>query len=123
MPVFDPTDQAIPSLPSRSMRDTAAFYRQLGFDAELVGAAYAIVRHGPVELHFFAHDALRPAESSAGCYLRVADVARVYEAFLAADLPRTGIPRQDALSDTPWGMREFALVDPDGNQIRIGQVL
>jgi len=29
----------------------------------------------------------------------------------------------DALEDKPWGMREFAIVDADGNLIRIGQAL
>jgi hypothetical protein len=38
-------------------------------------------------------------------------------------LPRKGIPRQDVLEDKPWGMREFAIVDPNGNLLRIGQTL
>lgn len=29
----------------------------------------------------------------------------------------------DALERKPWGMLEFAVVDPDGNLLRIGQVL
>jgi hypothetical protein len=29
----------------------------------------------------------------------------------------------DLLEDKPWGLREFAVVDPDGNLIRIGQVI
>jgi hypothetical protein len=29
----------------------------------------------------------------------------------------------EALEDKPWGLREFALVDPDGNLVRIGQVM
>jgi hypothetical protein len=57
------------------------------------------------------------------CYLRVSDVDDIYRAFALAELPRKGIPRQDALGDKPWGMREFAIVDPDGNLIRIGQTL
>ena len=36
---------------------------------------------------------------------------------------RPGIPRITALEDQPWGMREFALVDPDGNLLRVGQEL
>ena len=57
------------------------------------------------------------------CYIRVSDVESIYRAFALAELPRKGIPRQDALEDKPWGMREFAIVDPDGNLIRIGQTL
>lgn len=118
-------DIAIPTLPSRSVCDTLAFYRRLGFDGEILGAgdSYAILRRGTVELHFYTHTELRPAESSAGCYLRVADAESLYQAFAAANLPLRGIPRLDALADKPWGMREFAIVDPDGNLLRIGQTL
>jgi ribosomal protein L32 len=78
---------------------------------------------GTVELHFFTHSELRPAKSCAGCYIRVLDVESIYRAFTLAQLPRRGIPRLDALENKPWGMREFAIVDPDGNLLRIGQTL
>jgi catechol 2,3-dioxygenase-like lactoylglutathione lyase family enzyme len=117
-------DIAIPILPSRSVNDTLTFYRRLGFEGAIHGNGdYAILTRGSVELHFFTHRELRPADSSAMCYLRVADVDGLYRAFALAGLPQTGIPRQDALADKPWGMREFAIVDPDGNLIRIGQTL
>ena len=118
-------DIAIPILPSRSVNDTLAFFRRLGFDGEIlgVGDSYAILRRGTVELHFFTHEELRPAESSAGCYIRVSDVESIHRAFALAQLPGRGIPRLDALEDKPWGMREFANVDPDGNLLRIGQTL
>ena len=118
------SDIAIPILPSRSVNDTVAFFRRLGFEGKVHAYGdYAILTRGTVELHFFTHRELRPAESSAMCYLRVADVEGIYRAFALAELPRRGIPRQDALEDKPWGMREFAIVDPDGNLIRIGQAL
>jgi len=121
---MQPHDIAIPILPSRSLSDTLVFYRRLGFDGEVHGHGdYAIVTRGRVELHFFTHRELRPAESSAMCYIRVSDAESIYRVFASAELPRRGIPRQDALEDKPWGMREFAIVDPDGNLLRIGQTL
>ena len=120
---MQPPDLSFPTLPSRCLDDTLAFYETLGFEGERPADAYAVLRRGTVELHFFAHEALVPAESSAGCYIRVSDVDAVHEAFALAGLPRTGIPRQDASGVKPWGMKEFAVVDPDGNLIRIGQVL
>ena len=115
---------AIPILPSRSLNDTLAFYRRLGFEGRIHSHGdYALLTRGTVELHFFTHRVLRPAESSAGCYVRVSDVESIYRAFASAELPRKGIPRQDVLEDKPWGMREFAIVDPDGNLLRIGQTL
>ncbi len=119
------TDRAIPILPSRSLPGTVAFYGRLGFrgDSPGAGSAYAILTRGDLEIHFILHTELVPAESWAGCYLRVADVEPLYEAFLEAGLPLQGIPRMDIIEDKPWGLREFAIVDEDGNLLRIGQVL
>ena len=117
-------DIAIPILPSRSLSDTLAFFRRLGFGGEIHGFGdYAILTRGTVEIHFFTHRELVPAESFAMCYIRVSDVENISRAFALAELPRKGIPRMDALEDKPWGMREFAIVDPDGNLLRIGQIL
>ena len=123
--VMQPSDIAIPTLPSRSVEATLEFYRKLGFDGKIWGAPYqyAILTRGTLEIHFFTHDTLLPEESSAGCYLRVADVDGLHQAFAAGQLSRKGIPRMDAPEDKPWGMREFAVVDPDGNLLRIGQRL
>jgi catechol 2,3-dioxygenase-like lactoylglutathione lyase family enzyme len=118
-------DLAIPVLPGRSLQSTLAFYGRLGFAGEILGEGdgYAILTRGDLEIHFFVHTGLVPAESWAGCYLRVADVEPLYQAFLAAGLPKRGIPRMDAIENKPWGMREFAVVDEDGNLLRVGQVL
>lgn len=118
-------DQTIPLLPSRSIPATLAFYRRLGFegDAHPHSPDYAILSRGTLELHFFTHTALVPQASHAGCYLRMRDVQAIARDVAAAGLPAQGIPRAEPLQDKPWGMREFALVDPDGNLLRIGQVL
>lgn len=117
-------DLAIPTLPSRSLPATLAFYARLGFTGRLlgVGDSYAILTRGDVEIHFFAHPTLRPEVSYGGCYLRVAHADALYEALRSAALPGSGIPRMDVIADKPWGMREFAVVDEDGNLLRIGQV-
>lgn len=121
---MQPYDLAIPTLPCRSVSATVEFYERLGFEggAHEFNNEYAILRRGAVELHFFTNKGLVPAESSAGCYIRVLDVESVYRSFSSSQLPRTGIPRMDKLEDKPWGLREFAVVDTDGNLIRIGQI-
>ncbi|MES2823237.1 MAG: VOC family protein [Pseudomonadota bacterium] len=118
-------DLAIPTLPCRAVSATVAFYKRLGFDggAHDFNSEYAIMRRGTIELHFFAHEELVPSDSSAGCYIRVLDAEEIYNAFSSSQLPRIGIPRMDALEDKPWGHREFAIVDPDGNLLRIGQII
>jgi len=118
-------DLAIPTLPCRSVSATVAFYKRLGFDggAHEFNSEYAILRRGAVELHFFTQKDLLPAESSAGCYIRVLNVESIYRSFASSQLPHAGIPRMDTLEDKPWGLREFAVVDLDGNLLRIGQVI
>jgi catechol 2,3-dioxygenase-like lactoylglutathione lyase family enzyme len=118
-------DLAIPTLPSRSLDVTVAFYKRLGFEGGVheFNNSYAILRRDSVEIHFFRHEALIPEQSSSGCYVRVLDVDSVYSAFSTSELPKSGIPRMDSLQDKPWGLREFAIVDPDGNLLRIGELL
>lgn len=118
-------DLAIPILPSRSVESTRDFYRQLGFEGKIWGAPhhYGALTRGSVEIHFFTHAELDPAESSSGCYIRVQNADGIYQQFAQANLPASGIPRMDPIENKPWGMREFAVVDPDGNLIRIGQTI
>jgi hypothetical protein len=116
-------DTSIPILPSRNLGNTLDFYRRLGFDGFIHShGGYAILMRGKLELHFTEQADVVPEKSTSCCYLRVAKVDDLYWEFSRAELPRAGIPRQDALGDKPWGMREFAVVDPDGNLVRIGQV-
>ena len=122
---MQPHDLAIPILPSRSVSATAVFYASLGFEggANEFDSNYAILRRGTVELHFFTHKELVPSESSAGCYIRVTDVESFYSSCSASKLPTTGIPRMEALEAKPWGLHEFAIIDPDGNLLRVGQII
>jgi len=115
-------DKSIPVLPSRSLERTLLFYSRLGFEGRLLAAGtWAILTRGDLELHFFPHHQLQPAENYAGCYLRVSDVEGLAAAFGGSGLPRVGIPRLEPVEDKPWRMREFALIDEDGNLVRIGR--
>ena len=71
-----------------------------------------------MELHFVHSPDVDPAESSGGCYLRLADAQAVYDAWEPLAVPGMHPPL-----DTPWGMREFFVVDPSGNLLRIGTPL
>jgi catechol 2,3-dioxygenase-like lactoylglutathione lyase family enzyme len=120
------TERAEPILPSRDLDETRAFYAKLGFTSWWGGQArwpYEIVSRGHLVVHFFNEPALVPAENETSCYWRVRDADRLYHQFAALDLPSEGIPRLTQPVDQPWGMREFAIVDPSGNLVRIGHDL
>jgi catechol 2,3-dioxygenase-like lactoylglutathione lyase family enzyme len=116
-------ERVAPILPARDFETTARFYERLGFavvSQYQPPDAYLIMRRGGIELHFFPAADFDQAKSHAGCYIRVEDVDAWFERARALDLPRAGIPRIVALSDRPWGMREFAIIDPSGSLLRIG---
>ena len=121
-------ESAVPILPSRDLRDTLAFYGRLGFENR--GAPpeewdYLIIGRGEIELHFYASPDTDPLTTAASCYLRVADADAVHDEWRTTGIPSdpaTG-SRLVAPMDTPYGMREFALVDRSGNLIRVGSPL
>jgi catechol 2,3-dioxygenase-like lactoylglutathione lyase family enzyme len=114
-----------PILPSRDLSATASFYARLGFEQSgLWPDEYLILERGDVGLHFFFAPDIDPWSSSAGCYLYVSDVDSLFAEFSRVRLPREGIPRlHGPQRDTDYGMREFAVVDHDGNLLRIGSAL
>jgi catechol 2,3-dioxygenase-like lactoylglutathione lyase family enzyme len=114
-----------PILPSLDLAATAAFYARLGFEQTgLWPDEYLIVTRGDVGLHFFFAPDVDPRTSIAGCYLYVSDADSLFAEFSRLGLPADGIPRlHGAPQDTDYGLREFALVDPDGNLLRIGSSL
>lgn len=112
-----PLDLALPVLPARDLERTIAFYRDvLKFEAILPQANYAIVHRGNVEIHFWLCDegALFGACS---CYVRVSDVERWWNEYRALALPKLW-----PLELKPWGMRQFSLLDLDGNLLIIGEI-
>jgi len=120
------TERSEPILPALNLDETRAFYEKLGFVAWWRGRgtrAYEIVSRGHLVVHFFGEPELRPAENDTSCYWRVKDADRFYEEWARLNLPSEGIPRLTVPVDQPWGMREFTLVDPSGNLVRIGHDL
>lgn len=118
------SDKAIPVLPSRALLKTIAFYEKLGFEGKLLAeGTYAILTRGNFELHFFPPPRLKPNKCYSGCYMRTTEVDALHTAFASAGLPATGIPRLEGVENKPWAMREFALLDEDGNLVKFGRPL
>jgi catechol 2,3-dioxygenase-like lactoylglutathione lyase family enzyme len=118
-------EAAVPTLPSRNLDETLAFFERLGFQNR--GAPpgewdYLIIGRDGGELHFFLARTVDPLTTDAGCYVRVIDADALFEEWQRLEIaedPTTG-SRLVAPSETEYGMREFAVVDPSGNLLRFG---
>ena len=120
------TERSEPILPALSLDETRAFYEKLGFISWHNGRGpweYEIFSRGHLVIHFFLESGLTPGENNTSCYWRVRDADRFYREFARLNLPSEGIPRLTMPLDQPWGMREFTLVDPSGNLVRVGHDL
>jgi catechol 2,3-dioxygenase-like lactoylglutathione lyase family enzyme len=118
-------EHAIPILPSRDLQETLEFYARLGFENRgglpPEESNYLIIGRGGVELHFVGAPETNPFTTGASCYIRTVDADALYDEWREAivDDPATG-SRVVSPRETEHGMREFALVDPSGNLIRVG---
>lgn len=106
---------ATPVLPSLDIGRTVAFYcEQLGFEAVHVAPDYAIVEREAVELHFWpCEDPDLPKAS--GCRVEVVGIEALHAQCAALGIVHPNAP----LADKPWGSREFAVLDPDGNIVTL----
>jgi catechol 2,3-dioxygenase-like lactoylglutathione lyase family enzyme len=110
-----------PILPARDIAETETFWRRLGFHTVYDDADYLLLKREGAEVHFFRNAGLDPQACDHGAYLRPSDIDALDAEWAALGLPGAGIPRLERASDKPWGMRELALIDPNGNLIRAGQ--
>ncbi|CAO3404372.1 bleomycin resistance protein [Azospirillum palustre] len=114
-------NRVAPILPVRDVRAALAHYRGLGFtvtayDEAAADPVYGFLDWGGVGLHLTRVPDLDPERSVVACYLYVSDADALHAAWTAAEAGG----RLTAVSDTPYGLREFAHIDPDGNLLRVG---
>jgi hypothetical protein len=108
-----------PIVPVRNLDIALDRYRRLGFDARAYEGPerYGFVDRGSVSIHLSEWDEHNPKRTAASLYFYVSDANAVYAEWKALeDLDG----RLIAPHDTPYGLREFAYVDPDGTLHRIG---
>lgn len=119
-------ERSEPILLSRDLDETRAFYERLGFEPWFRGRggwAYEILSRGHLVVHFVHDPALDPATNQSGCYWRVRDADALHRLSGALGVGSVGIPRVTEIADRHWGMREFSIVDPSGNLVRVGHDL
>lgn len=112
-----------PKLPMRNKSITRNFYiNQLGFKD--IGTAdfdgYLILSKDQIEIHFFQHNTLIPAENYGQVYIRVIEIEKVYQQFLDAQVK---IHPNAPLETKSWGQKEFSILDPDFNLLTFGEAI
>jgi catechol 2,3-dioxygenase-like lactoylglutathione lyase family enzyme len=106
--------QAVPVLASLDIRRSVDFFvQQLGFaQVHAEQGVYGIVARDQVELHLWACDDRRIAEAT-GCRIQVSGIDALHARCKGAGIVHPNAP----LGARPWGTREFAVLDPDGNLV------
>ena len=109
--------RAVPVLASLDLEATQRFYAdKLGFEPLARYDDYAICVRDGVQVHFWlTHDAEIPKATS--CRIEVVGIERLYDEMTAAGVVHPNGP----LTEEPWGMKEFAVLDADGNLIKFAE--
>lgn len=146
----DRQERVVPILTVLDLDEAAAFYARLRFEVESRYDDYVIMRRKPeTELHLSRYPDHDPHRTAGSIYLRVTDPQALHDS-LRDELTRDGIlylapasgltpamtadiraraaagerlVRLHEIEDKPWGMREFTVIDPAGNAVRVGQTL
>jgi len=106
-------------LPSRDFAVTEAFYGKLGFTRVFHDAGWLILKRGAMEVEFFRHQDLIPADSWFSACVRVDELALLRDAWQAADLGPDPMGRaRDLKIDGGEPPSYFALIDCDGSLLR-----
>jgi catechol 2,3-dioxygenase-like lactoylglutathione lyase family enzyme len=96
------------------------YIEKLGFTEDLAVPGWSFLSRGACRLRLGDCPDAVPMRSAQDhswfAYLHVSDAAGLYEECLGK-----GVEIWHRLKDTPWGMREFAVVTPDGHRIVFGE--
>lgn len=139
-------ERAIPVLTVLDLDEAIRFYARLGFEVLHRYDGYLVIGRGDLEIHLAHWEDHDPARTAGVVYLRVTDAQTIYDdlrsgldrdgnlylvpasgttAERSAELARrvaSGTPtvRLHEIEDKPWGLRQFSVIDPSGNAVRIG---
>ena len=114
--------QVIPKLPAINLEETQSYFENaLGFSSISRYPNYLIMKSGNTELHFFEFKDLDPKTNYSMIYIRVpSDIEKLY-----AKLDESGaiMHPNGKLEIKPWGVKEFAVLDPNHTLLTFGQLL
>lgn len=100
-----------PILASLNESETISFYTEkLRFALHENNNGYLIFRRDGIHVHLFACDDPQACRNM-GCYMYVTDIETLYNEYKKLNLIH---PNGD-LRMMPWGLRQFAVADNNGN--------
>ncbi len=112
----------IPKLPAINLEETQAYFENaLGFTLSSRYPEYLIMESGNTELHFFEFKELDPLTNYSMLYIRVpSDIDLLYEQMKSS---RAIMHPNGKLEAKPWGVKEFAILDPNHTLFTFGQLI
>lgn len=113
--------QIIPKLPAKDLDETRIYFEsQLEFSTQSRYPNYLIMKKGSSELHFFSFQDLNPLTNYAQIYIRLeSGIEDLYAEYLRRGV---AIHPNGPLEQKPWGVKEFALLDPNHTLLTFGQL-
>jgi hypothetical protein len=113
-------ERIAPIVTVHDVNASLARYRRLGFATELdEPAQYGFAERGAVQLHLQPDDPNDPGGTGGVLYLYVSDADALHAEWTSAGVEG----RFMGPHNTPYGLREFVYVDPDGIVHRVGSRL
>ena len=108
---------ATPILASLNTEETIKFYTEkLGFTFHADWDGYLIFSRDEINIHLWSTD--NPdIPKNTGCYVNVTEVDHLYAEYE----PQGIIHPEGKLKDMEWEMRQFSILDNNGNIIHFGQ--
>lgn len=105
---------SVPIIPAREVAASAAWYRdQLDYEIRHVEEEYGIVGRGESWIHFWGPSGIEPSDSMTMIRVGVVGIDALYGQCGLAGIVHPNAP----LREQPWGFREFAVTDLDGNLV------
>ena len=103
-----------PIMTTTDVRRTVKFYETLGFSVEVYND-FVMTRRDNVELFLSLNPDHDPKRTASCVFVRVDDANALHACWQTA-----GVGDVRPLRDTDYGIREFAVIDPDGNMMLYG---
>ena len=108
---------AVPILASLNAEETIRFYTEkLDFTFQNNWDGYIILKKDNINLHLWPTDDPEVPKST-GCYINVSEVEKLYAEYK----PHGVVHPNGKLETKPWRMKQFSILDNNGNIIHFGQ--